>query len=201
MRPAFHSMGVHLLLGSLFVVVIALLARAVVAWGKPDTHSRFAEYCDRTAYAAGGIGLVLSIASFVSGFLIWELEAALRSPLIRNKIHTSGLLVVVWTVFMLVRWRYGPALWRSGVLGALYTGLALVGFFFGMLSGSIGGDVAGNASGFETLVRLFGVETRFTFYLPTWVNIVILLGGLGALALSFGLRREPATADVEQRSG
>ena len=80
---------------------------------------------------------------------------------------------------------------------AYVTLLALSGFAFGMITNSIGGDVAGNPSGFENIVRILGVETRYTFYLPTWLNGATFAAGIVALAVAFIARRPPAKRPEE----
>ena len=74
------------------------------------------------------------------------------------------------------------------------------GLVFGMITSSIGGDGAGNPSGFENIVRILGVETRYTFYLPTWLNVAIIAGGVILLVLAFTARSRalPATSKTNE---
>lgn len=78
--------------------------------------------------------------------------------------------------------------------------LALSGFAFGMITNSIGGDVAGNPSGFENIVEILGVETRYTFYLPTWLNLAIIVGGIALIAMA-SIGTNPETNSLAEQAG
>lgn len=193
MRPAYHSIVVSLVTGLFFFALAAVALRLVLRFtGKDDTP--LATYADRAAIGAASLALGLTFVGIVSGFLLQPLEATLRSSLMKNKILSSFLIIAFWGAYLAVRLRRGPDMWRNPAM-AIYAGmLAISGFTFGMITNSIGGDVAGNSSGFENIIRIFGVETRSTFYLPTWLNLAII--GLGILALVIGFTgRSSATND------
>lgn len=193
MRPAYHSIVVSLVTGLFFFALAAVALRLVLRFtGKDD--SPLATYADRAAIGAASLALALTFVGIVSGFLLQPLEATLRSSLMKNKILSSFLIIAFWGAYLAVRLRRGPHMWSNPAM-AIYAGmLAISGFTFGMITNSIGGDVAGNSSGFENIIRVFGVETRSTFYLPTWLNLVII--GLGILALVIGFTgRSSANTD------
>lgn len=194
MTPAFHTIAVGLVTGLFFFALLAILARVALRFLGKDDHP-IATYADRAAVGAVAIGLVLALVGLVTGFLQWPLEATLRSSLMRNKILASFLVLAFWGMFLIVRLRRGADLWRSPVMTVYVTLLALSGFAFGMITNSIGGDVAGNPSGFENIVEIFGVETRYTFYLPTWLNLAIIVGGIALIAMTFiGTTSDTTTA-------
>jgi hypothetical protein len=198
MRPAFHIITVSLVTGVLFFATIAVLVRTWLALRRAPADHPLARSADLGGYAATAIGFILALAAILTGFLLWPLDAVLNSALMKNKILTAVLLVAFWGMFLLVRFRRGPAMWDNPAMAVYAALLAVSGFFFGMLTSSIGGDVAGNPSGFENIVQAFGVETRYTFYLPTWLNIAII--GAGALALVLGVvahQREPGRREVD----
>ena len=192
MNPAYHSIIVSLVTGLFFFAVIALALCAVLRL-RGEADRPVVTYADRAALGAASIAVALTVVGIVSGFLIWPLEAALRSPLIKSKILAAFLIVAFWGMYLYVRISRGPDLWRSAVMGVYVTLLGLTGFGFNLITNSIGGDAAGNPSGFENLVRLFGVETRFTFYLPTWLNLAIIVGGVLALVVAY-VGRQPGAA-------
>ena len=183
MRPAYHSIVVSLVTGLFFFAMLAVLLRLVLRWqGKDD--SPLAVAADRAALAAAGLGVALTAIGIVTGFTIWPLEATLRSSLMKNKILTAFLVLAFWGSYFAVRLKRGPEMWHSMAMSVYAFMLAASGFAFGLITNSIGGDAAGNPSGFEGIVRLFGVETRSTFYLPTWLNLIIIVLGIVAVVLA-----------------
>jgi hypothetical protein len=63
-------------------------------------------------------------------------------------------------------------------------GLAALGVGLQTLTGTIGGYLAGNPSAVSEVVRKLGWEVFTTFYLPTWMLVVVaaaalVLAGLG----------------------
>lgn len=132
---------------------------------------------------SAGLGLVSIVISLLTGFFVWPSEAVLNSPLLKNKIFTGLLLALIFGTFLYLHRRHGEGLWEQAALRAYYSILGVGGYLLLVVTNSIGGDVAGNPSGFELLPRLIGVETRFTFYLPTWLNLILVLLGLAAAVL------------------
>ena len=188
MRPAYHTIVVGLVTGLFFFALLAVLVRLALRVRSAE-DSPLATYADRAAIAAASLGLALTVIGIISGFLVWPLEATLRSPVMKNKILSSFLILAFWGAYLVVRIRRGAQVWHNLTMSVYLALLALSGFAFGMITSSIGGDAAGNPSGFENIVRIFGVETRFTFYLPTWLNLLIIVLGIGALVLGITMKR------------
>lgn len=184
MKPAYHTIIVSLVSGLMLFALISVVVSVILRL-RGRQSSPLATAADRAAIAAASIGVVLTVVGIVTGFLVWPLEATLRSPVMKNKILASFLSVAFWGGFLVLRFRRGPQLWSNLTIGVYATMLAASGFVFGMITSSIGGDAAGNPSGFENIVRIFGVETRFTFYLPTWLNLVVIVFGVLALVVAF----------------
>lgn len=197
MRPAYHSIVVSLVTGLFFFAMLAVLLRLVLRWQGKD-GSPLAVAADRAALAAAGLGVALTAIGIVTGFTIWPLEATLRSSLMKNKILTAFLVLAFWGSYFAVRLKRGPEMWRSMAMSVYAFLLAASGFAFGMITNSIGGDAAGNPSGFEGIIRIFGVETRSTFYLPTWLNLTIIALGIIAVVLAVtGRDRAEERQEVE----
>jgi hypothetical protein len=196
MRPAYHTIVVSLVTGLFFFAVAAVALRVYLRFtGKED--SPVATYADRAALGAAGLAVALTIVGIVSGFLIWPIEATLRSSLMKNKILAAFLVVAFWGAYILVRVRRGSELWQNPAMAVYAAMLAVSGFTFGMITNSIGGDVAGNPSGFENIVRIFGVETRATFYLPTWLNLTIIVVGVLSLVIGATARGSARTEKLD----
>ena len=196
MPPAFHAITTGLLNGLLFFAVLAVIVRIVLQWQDRDPRSALAIGADQTALWAVTVGLVMSLAAIITGFLIWAPSAAINSPVMRNKLLTAALMVVTYLIFIGIRWMLGENLWRSKVVSAFYGMVAIAGFHWSMVTSSIGGDIAGIPSGYETIVQLSGVETRFTYYLPTWTLLVIAVLSVAMLVVAF-TDKESAQASAE----
>ena len=183
--PAFHSMFVHLLTGLFFFTVIAVLVRAFITCRGLPSRGPIAVASDLGAYWSAIIGIVFSLISILTGFLLQTLGAAINSPVIRNKILTAVVLTVVFGVFVAMRYRLGEGMWRNGWLALFAVFLAVAGYHWNLVTNSIGGEIAGVPSGYETIVRLSGVETRFTYYLPWWVLALIAVAAIGLVAFAY----------------
>lgn len=194
MPPAFHAIVVSLVTGLFFFTMIAVFARYALAWSGDATNSRLAVAADQGALWAASIGSVFILAAVVTGFAIWAPSAAINSPVMRNKILTAVLLLVTYGIFVAIRLYAGERLWLNRPLATFQVLVAIAGFHWSMVTNSIGGDIAGIPSGYETIVALSGVETRFTYYLPTWVLAVIAVLSIAMLALAFTDR----TPDAEE---
>lgn len=185
MPPAFHAITTGLLNGLLFFALLAVLLRLVLQWRDPDVRSPLAIAADQAAIWAVAVGVLMSLGAIITGFTIWAPSAAINSPVMRNKLLTAALMLVTYLIFLGIRWVLGESLWRSKVVSGFYAMVALAGFHWSMVTSSIGGDIAGIPSGYETIVQLSGVETRFTYYLPTWTLIVIAVLSVAMLVVAF----------------
>ncbi len=184
MPPAFHAITTGLLNGLLFFAFLAVLVRIFLQWRHSDPRSPLAVAADQAALWAVVVGVLMSIAAIITGFAIWAPSAVINSPVMRNKLLTAALMLVTYLIFLGIRWILGESLWRNKVVSAFYGLVALAGFHWSMVTSSIGGDIAGIPSGYETIVQLSGVETRFTYYLPTWTLIVIVVLSIAMLVLA-----------------
>ena len=197
MNPAFHSIVVHVLTGTLMFGTFAAVALFALRFGPLSRFRHLAPAADQAALWAIWIGTVVSVAGMVTGFAIHSLESSLNSPVIRNKISSGTLLIVTYGTFLYLRHRIGSRIWNNDLLAGFAAFLTVAGMHWNIVTNSIGGTVAGVPSGYEYLVRFSGVETRFTYYLPTWVLVVVAAIGVGMLLVSVTDRgsERPAAQD------
>ena len=182
---AFHAITAGLTTGVLLFALLAVVVRLILHLRGVEGYPRLATASDLSAIAAVAVALVIGVAAIVTGFLLWDFGAVINSPVMRNKLLTAALMVVTYALYLGVRLRVGPRLWENTWMAGFYTFLAIAGFHWGMVTSSIGGDIAGIPSGYETLVRLSGVETRFTYYLPTWMLVVMTVAAVVFLVVAF----------------
>lgn len=185
MPPAFHVIFVSLLTGLFFFAVLATVVRYLLSLRGADENSRLAVATDLGALWAAAIGTVFVVFAVVFGFTIWVPSAAINSPVIRNKVLTSVLLLATVIIYLVIRMRAGSGMWRNRWLGLFQVLVAFAAFHWAMVTNSIGGEVAGIPSGYETIVRLSGVETRVTYYLPTWALGVVVLLTIAMIVIAF----------------
>lgn len=185
MPPAFHAITVSLLTGMFFFAMIAAVVRLAITWRKGDPTSKVAIAADLSSLWSATIGWVVVFGALVTGFSVWSLSAVTNSPVMRNKILAAVLLLVAFAIYIGLRFRVGPSLWQSKVMSVFAVFVAGAGFHWAMVANSIGGDIAGIPSGYENIVRLSGVETRFTYYLPDWLIITMVIASVVMLVLAF----------------
>jgi len=179
-NPAYHIIVTSLLTGASFLSLVFLLIRLWAEHSsKPHAH-KYEFFADLALLICASVMFVFMTTAIATGFLIWPLEAVLNSALLKNKLTLITIQVLVWGTFLAHRFRNGPRLWNNHILSGFSMLLVLLGFITNLLVNSIGGEVAGNGSGFERLIQLFGIETRFTFYLPAWLlAVIVALAGIG----------------------
>jgi len=196
MKPAYHIIANSLLTGiSAISVVFLLILVCSLKRSQSDIHKR-SFIADRALLITSSIGFVFVVLSIFTGIFLWPFEAVINSPILKNKITIVVMLFLHWGMFLYLRIRSGPSLWNNPILFGFSTVLILGGFFTNMLANSIGGEVAGNGSGFEQLIRFFGVETRFTFYLPLWVIVVIILLSLMNIILGIAAKKQASSTKI-----
>ena len=185
MNPAFHTIVVHILTGTLLFGTAAAVALFALRFSGLARFRYLAPAADMAALFAIWVGTVVSAAAMVTGFAIHSLEASLNSPVIRNKISTGILLIVTYGIFLFLRHRIGSRIWNNDLTAGFAAFLTVAGMHWNIVTNSIGGTVAGLPSGYENIVRFSGVETRFTYYLPSWTLLVILVVAVGMIVLAF----------------
>ena len=186
MRPAYHSIMVHLATGPL---VLAFLAATFRFWFRPRKGAvlKLWNACDDIVLYAAIFGLLTMIASFATGILLRPLEAFLNSPISKNKILIASMSIVFWGTWLVMRFRAGPGLWEMRSFIGHYAYLAIfAGTMFLMAGNSIGGDLAGSPSGYEYFAMSIGLRTRHALYFPSWLNTALWISGV--LAVVFALQ-------------
>lgn len=198
MNSAFHSMFVHLLTGAFAMTVLALFIRIYVQRWKKELIPTVGKYTDFMIWVTALAGFLLFFAALVTGALIWPMSAVLNSSILKNKIFTAILMMIFWGLVLFMRYKYRQDLWRNNLLAMYYSLLAIGAFFWGTVTNSVGGDIAGNSSGFEYIFHLIGVDTRWSFYLPTPILLMIVGLGVAAVVLPSFINRTEKSKPSEE---
>lgn len=200
MNPAFHVIVVHILTGTLMFGTAAVVGLFALRFRFMARFRWLAPAADLAALFAIWAGTLVSVGGMATGFAIHPLQASLNSPVIRNKISSGLLLIATYGVFLFIRHRVGSRLWNNDLLAAFATFMALAGLHWNVVTNSIGGSVAGLPSGYEYIVRASGVETQFTYYLPTWVLGVMLVATVAMIVIA-RTDRGPVTSEETEVVG
>lgn len=181
MIPAYHIITNSLLTGATLLSVIFFIALCL------SKTSEKKNGFDLALLVSSATAVFFIFGSILTGAFLWNWEAVLNSPLLKNKLMIVSILTLNWTTFLILRLRFGASLWNHRIFSIFSGFLIITGFLTNMMANSIGGEIAGNGSGFEQIVQLIGIETRFSYYLPNWVLaffwgmiiVAIILGNAG----------------------
>ncbi len=186
---AIHSMLIEMHGGMLTLASACILAMVIVKFHQRmrRTSKRYsifepldsfieklARYTEPTAYLAGLGGVVGLLVSSVVGFYAWPAEALTSSPLGLVKIMFSIFATELWILFIVIRGKYGDNLWKNGGLATVYVCTGFIGFLFMILTGSMGGHMAGKGSVLDPVYYLLNVNPE-TFWIIGIDMIPILI--------------------------
>lgn len=137
------------------------------------------------------LGVLAGVVAWVLGLLSWPYSALTASPLGRNHMLMASWTLAYWFVLAVLVWRLGPALWSGAARWAMlvfgFVGVALL-----MITGTLGGSLAGDPSGFGDLVRLAGWEVYTTFYVPDAILWLVILASAVLVGIGLWGRRRHA---------
>ncbi len=170
---ALHSMLIEMHGGMITLATVCVIAMIIVKFHQKMRKSstlyamfqpldsfieKLARYTEPTAYLAsigGVVGLVVS--SFV-GFYVWSAEALTSSSLGLNKVMFTIFSTELWILFIIIRSGFGEELWKNRGLAAIYVCAGFGGFFFMVLTGSLGGHMALGVSVLDPIYELLKVN-------------------------------------------
>jgi hypothetical protein len=170
-------------MGSLFILILAVLIKIYVVSKNPVKSESYGRQLDFVVLFSGTAVLFLAALSIISGFLIMPIRAMLNSGIIKNKITVGILMFILVTAFMGIRYFYRETIHNKKGLYLFSSFLAVAAFGLGIVASSIGGELTNRSSGFEKIAKFFFLETRWTFYLPTIILVIIALFAFASLIL------------------
>jgi hypothetical protein len=125
------------------------------------------------------LSIVFGVAAFVSGGMLFPLEAAGASPLIRNHILAASWSLAFWTAFLVTRWINGETVWQ-GAKRWMMLGLAFLGTIQIAITGTLGGHIGGNPTTVSQVLQWLGWDVYHTFFVPN-VMLWLIAGAVIAL--------------------
>ncbi len=177
----YHHLMVH------FPIALWTTAALVILWRALSN--------DPLAQAAGKVLTPLLVLSVITGAIAYAIglavfpyEAISSSPLGRNKLIAATWALAYWTLLAITVWRLGERVWEGSsrwimlLLGLLGGGLLTV-------TGALGGHLSGTPSAVSQLFRLLGWEVYTTFYVPTFLLVLLVVGAVALAGMGVVGRR------------
>ncbi|WP_280548057.1 MULTISPECIES: hypothetical protein [unclassified Halomonas] len=176
-----HHMLVHFPLGFWTLATLMILIGALLP-------GRMAEISRVALLPVLILSLLAALVAITTGLMVWPLEASTASPLVRNHILTALWSLGVFTMLTVLVWRAGSSAFDGASRWVLVI-LALIGISIFATTGTIGGHLVGATTQFSELLKLFGWDVYHTFFVPTWVIVVMVLIGIACAVLGLMGRR------------
>lgn len=209
---AVHSMLIEMHGGMLTLAAVCILGviaarihrrlRNTTKWyaraRRLDTFSDWVlRHAEPTAFLAAVGGIIGMILSSIIGYYVWPAEEVLGTGLGLNKIMFSIFATELWIVFALVRARYGERLWNSRGLAGTCAFAGLGGFLLTVLTGSLGGHMAGKGSVLDPIYELLKVNPETPLVAEGWGPIFVLFAAeLIIIVSAFLLSRAYSKAQI-----
>jgi hypothetical protein len=164
----YHAMLVHFPIAFWVTASVIIIVRAV-------SDGWLGQAFDRVLVPFLLLGTLTGIAAFALGMMIWPPDTLQTSPLGRNHMMAASWSLVYWTALMLLRWRIGPTIWDSALNRGIMLFLGGLGGLLLIVTATIGGHLSGSATYLTELLRMIGWEVYATFYVPTWMLLVLVI--------------------------
>jgi hypothetical protein len=171
----YHVVLVHFPIALFMTATLAILLRAI-------SDGPLAKATDRALIPLLAVGLVVGVASYVVGLLVWPWEAIASSPLGRNHMLLATWTLTYWALVLATRWIHGEAVWEGGMRWIM-AGLAILGSALLGITGTLGGHLVGIYTNVSDVLRSLGWEVYTTFYLPDLTLILIVIAAIVLCAI------------------
>jgi len=181
---AYHVVLVHFPIALWMTATLAILIRAF-------SDGPLAKAIDRALVPLLTLGLIMGVAAYVVGLMVWPWEAISATPLGRNHMLLATWTVAYWALLLVTRWIQGEAIWE-GVTRWIMAGLAVLGSALLGITGTLGGHLIGVYTEVVDVLRFFGWEVYTTFYVPTLTLVAIVVGAVLLAAIGIWGARRPA---------
>jgi hypothetical protein len=147
-----------------------------------------AKAIDRALVPLLTLGLVMGVAAYIVGLMIWPWEALSSTPMGRNHMLLATWTMAYWGLILVTRWSQGEAIWR-GPGRYVMAGLAILGSALLAITGTLGGHLIGVYSELVHVLRFFGWEVYTTFYLPNSTLVIVVAASIILIAIGWWSRR------------
>ena len=174
----YHAIMVH------FPVALWLVASGIVFF-RAFSDGPLARNFDRVLVPLLIVGVATGVASYALGLLVWPPDTLQTTPLGRNHMIAASWSLCSWSAVLFLRWRAGEQVWEGGTNRLIMVGLGVLGATQLATTGTLGGHLHGAPAYLSELLRPFGWDVYQTFYLPTWMLLLLaaVIVAMPALAI------------------
>lgn len=166
----YHVMLVHFPLALWTTAALVILLRAF-------SDGPFARSADKVLVPLLLLGVITGALAYIVGLFVWPFTALSASPLGRNHMLLGTWTLAYWALVWVTRARLGEAVW-AGINRWIMLGLAALGAGLLTITGTLGGHLVGSPTAVSQVVRLLGWEVYTTFYLPTFMLVLLVLSAI-----------------------
>lgn len=178
---AYHVVLVHFPIAIWMTATLAILVRAL-------SNGTLAQAIERALVPLLSIGLLMGIAAYTVGLMVWPWEALSATPLGRNHMLMASWTTAYWALILAILWMQGERVWQ-GAGRWVMAGLAILGSALLGITGTLGGNLIGVHTEVTQLLRLMGWEVYTTFYVPNLTLVVLVLASFLLFAIGVWGRR------------
>jgi len=140
-------------------------------------------YAEATGYVAAVGGLIGLFLSTWTGMYAWPQEDLMLSEEVRNKITLTVFAMVLWSLVVFIRFRFGRGLWTCPAMAAVYVLVALAAMGITGATGSLGAHLTKGESLMDPLWNTLRVEISESFVLHPEVATALALVAVVSLLL------------------
>lgn len=162
----YHAIMVH------FPVALWTVASGIILF-RALSDGPLARAFDRVLVSLLVLGVATGLASYGLGLMVWPPETLQTTPLGRNHMIAASWSLGSWGALLFLRWRVGERVWDGIVNRLIMVALGVLGASQLAATGTLGGHLHGAPAYLSELLRPFGWDVYRTFYLPTWVLVVL----------------------------
>jgi hypothetical protein len=185
----YHVVLVHFPIALWMTATLAIVFRAL-------SDGPLARSIDRALVPLLTLGLIMGLAAYIVGLMVWPWEALSSTPMGRNHMLLATWTVGYWAMILFILWSKSDVIWQ-GPSRYVIAGVAILGSGILAVTGTLGGHLIGVYSELVDVLRFFGWEVYTTFYLPTWTLIVVVAASivlmiLGLWGSRYKERRKPS---------
>lgn len=173
----YHAIMVH------FPVAMWIVASGIIVY-RALSDRPLARALDRVLMTFLVIGVATGVIAYTFGQLVMSPDTLQATPLGRNHMMAATWSLVYWAAVLFLRWRIGEGIWEGAInrlimflLGSLGGGLLAV-------TGTLGGHLHGAPAYLSEILRLFGWDVYETYFVPTWMLVVLAVVSVAMPALA-----------------
>ena len=178
----YHAIMVH------FPVALWIVASGIILY-RSCSDADLAKALDRVLPVLLAIGVATGVVAYVFGQLVWPPETLQKTPLGRNHMLGATLTLSCWSAVLYLRWRAGDDVWQGRTHRLVMATVGTLGAVLLAVTGTLGGHLHGAPAYLSELLRLVGFDVYTTFYVPTWVLVVVVGVAIGMPLLAVAATR------------